>query len=130
MNVIFEQLAGQPGGVTVMDSSILVESEEPNQPPTRKQVRVEVLSVDLKKEEMQIRLIVRSSPDTNPLVTVFTVGQFDFPMIDYLRLRDGLRCAIVLNVFDLDYADFTFVYFHGARSMKETEVLYDLRKPE
>jgi hypothetical protein len=128
--VIFEELATQPGGLTVMDSPFMVESEEPNQPPTQKQVRIEVLRADLKKEELLIRLIVRGSPDTDELDSVFTVDQFDFPMVDYLRLRDGLRCAIVLNSFDPEFADFTFVYFHGARGIKETEVLYDLRKPE
>ena len=132
--IAFESLKDQPGGVTVLEDFIQVKSNDPDQPPKQKQVRVEVLSFDTEKQELRVRLIVRSSPDTDEADAVFTVGYFDFPMLDNIRLPEGLRCAIVLNAFDAEYADFTFVYFPGSRaSLKEKpyydEILFNLRKP-
>ena len=81
-----------------------------------------------------MRLIVKSAPDTDDADAVFTVGFFDFPMLDNIRLPEGSRCAIVLNAFDPEYADFTFVYFPGERaSLTEKpyydEILLNLRRP-
>jgi len=133
-NIIFEALKDQPGGVTVMDNFITVKSALADEPPTQKQVRIEVLGKDAEKQELRVRLIVRSSPDTYDADAVFTVGFFDFPMLDNIRLPEGYRCAIVLNAFDQEYADFTFVYFPGSRaSLKEKpyydEILLNLRRP-
>jgi hypothetical protein len=133
-NIIFEALKDQPSGVTVMDNFITVKSALPDEPPTQKQVRIEVLGANPEKQELRVRLIVRSSPDTYDADAVFTVGFFDFPMLDNIRLPEGYRCAIVLNAFDQEYADFTFVYFPGSRaSLKEKpyydEILLNLRRP-
>lgn len=132
-NIIFEQLKDQPGGVTVMDNFITVKSDQ-DQSFVQKQVRIEVLSVNKEKQELNVRLIVRSSPDTYEADAVFTVGFFDFPMLDNIRLPGGSRCAIVLNTFDPEFADFTFVYFPGTRaSLKEKpyydEILLNLKRP-
>lgn len=132
-NIIFEQLKDQPGGVTVMDNEISVKSEH-DQSLMKKQVRIEVLSFNTEKQELSVRLIVRSSPDTYEADAVFTVGFFDFPMLDNIRLPGGSRCAVVLNTFDPDFADFTFVYFPGTRaSLKEKpyydEILLNLKRP-
>lgn len=132
-NIIFEQLKDQPGGVTVMDNLIAVKSDH-DQSLVQKQVRIEVLNVNTEKQELNVRLIVRSSPDTYEADAVFTVGFFDFPMLDNIRLPGGSRCAIVLNTFDPEFADFTFVYFPGTRaSLKEKpyydEILLNLKRP-
>lgn len=132
-NIIFEQLKDQPGGVTVMDNFITVKSDQ-DQSLVQKQVRIEVLSVNTEKQELNVRLIVRSSPDTYEADAVFTVGFFDFPMLDNIRLPGGSRCAVVLNTFDPEFADFTFVYFPGTRaSLKEKpyydEILLNLKRP-
>jgi len=132
-NIIFEQLTDQPGGVTVMDNFITVKSDQ-DRSLVQKQVRIEVLSVNKEKQELNVRLIVRSSPDTYEADAVFTVGFFDFPMLDNIRLPGGSRCAVVLNTFDPEFADFTFVYFPGTRaSLKEKpyydEILLNLKRP-
>jgi hypothetical protein len=132
-NIIFEQLKDKPGGVTVMDDMITVKSDQ-DQSLVQKQVRIEVLSVNTEKQELNVRLIVRSSPDTYEADAVFTVGFFDFPMLDNIRLPGGSRCAVVLNTFDPEFADFTFVYFPGTRaSLKEKpyydEILLNLKRP-
>jgi hypothetical protein len=132
-NIIFEQLKDQPGGVTVMDNLITVKSDQDHS-LVQKQVRIEVLNVNPEKQELSVRLIVRSSPDTYDADAVFTVGFFDFPMLDNIRLPGGSRCAVVLNTFDPEFADFTFVYFPGTRaSLKEKpyydEILLNLKRP-
>lgn len=130
-NIIFEQLKDQPGGVTVMDNEISVKSEhismksDHDQSLMKKQVRIEVLSVNREKQELSVRLIVRSSPDTYEADAVFTVGFFDFPMLDNIRLPGGSRCAVVLNTFDPEFADFTFVYFPGTRASLKEKPYYD-----
>ena len=132
-NIIFEQLKDKPGGLTVMDNMITVKSDQ-DQSLVQKQVRIEVLSVNPEKQELNVRLIVRSSPETYEADAVFTVGFFDFPMLDNIRLPGGSRCAVVLNTFDPEFADFTFVYFPGTRaSLKEKpyydEILLNLKRP-
>jgi hypothetical protein len=133
VNIAFEDLKDKPGGVTVLDDFIIVKSPI-NQLPKRKQVRIEVLGVNPEKQEIRLRLIVKSGPDNDDADAMFTVGFFDFPMLDNIRLPEGSRCAVVLNAFDPEYADFTFVYFPGERaSLKEKpyydEILDKLRKP-
>ena len=124
-NIIFSDLKDHPGGVTAMDKFITVKSAQPNQPPSEKQVRIEVLDIDTEKQELRVRLIVRSPSNTDEADAVFTVGFFDFPMLDNIRLPEGSRCAIVLNAFDVDYADFTFVYFPGSRASLKEKPYYD-----
>jgi hypothetical protein len=137
-SVALADLDARPGGVTVMDDVIEVKSGDADRTPTPKQVRIEVLSANLGRKELRVRLIVKTllgngKPDTDEADAVFTVGFFDFPMLDNIRLPQGLRCAIVLNNFEAESADFTFVYFPGSRaSLKEKpyydEILYNLRK--
>jgi hypothetical protein len=109
--------------------------DHPRDPYTPKQVRVEVLSVDPVKQELEVRLIVRTPPDTDA-EQLFTLGFFDFPMLDNIRLSQGLRCAIVLQGFDVQQgmADLTLVIFPGSRAgLKEKpyydEILSSLRRP-
>jgi hypothetical protein len=134
-SVAFTDLDSHPGGVTVMDDTILVSPSEAGGPPTEKRVRIEVLSVDRERKELRVRLFVKSLPDTDEADAVFWVGFFDFPMLDNVRLPQGHRCAIVLNDFEDESADFTFVYFPGSRaSLKEKpyydEIIHNLRKPQ
>jgi hypothetical protein len=109
--------------------------DHPGDPYPPKQVRVEVLSKDLAKQELEVRLIVRTPPDVDA-DQVFTVGFFDFPMLDNVRLPQGLRCAVVLQEFDVQQgmADLTLVIFPGSRAgLKEKpyydEILSSLRRP-
>lgn len=145
----FSELEKSPGGMTVLDKVILLKSNEPGQPPLRKQVRLEVLSVDPVKEELRVRLLVLSlpgnsppsSPDatpSSPEATLaaapesensdadFTVGFFDFPMLDNVRIPGGYRCALVLNEFEPEEsAHLTLVYFPGDRSSLKEKPYYD-----
>ena len=135
--VAFDQLSEKPGGVTVVDEFIPVKSgDQPNYTVTQKQVRIEVLGINREKQELRVRLIVKTPPKIDDEAdAVFSVGFFDFPMLDNVRLPEGHRCAIVLNHFEDDNADFTFVYFPGERaSLKEKpyydEIIYKLKNPQ
>lgn len=131
--IAFAELDSQPGGVTVMDDVIDVKLSDADAAPVKKQVRLEVLSVNRERKELRVRLIVKTVSDNDEMDAAFTVGFFDFPMLDNVRLPQGHRCAIVLNDFEDESADFTFVYFPGSRaSLKEKpyydEILYNLRR--
>ena len=123
--IAFADLDTKPAGVTVTDDLISVKSTQPGGETTQKQLRIEVLSRDLEKQELRVRLIVRTPPDTDDVDATFNVGFFDFPMLDNVRLPQGLRCAIVLNEFAKDNADFTFVYFPGSRASLKEKPYYD-----
>jgi hypothetical protein len=83
-----------------------------------------LLEANAAKKEMKFRLEIRTgadstgSPETS--TTEFSVGVFDFPMIDNTRLSQDQRCAVVLNAFEGDMADITLAYFPGSyASLKE-----------
>jgi hypothetical protein len=134
-DIVFEELKGRPGGLTVMDERFSVKLTNPQGrviATVEKQVKIEVLSARPEKQELEVRLTVRNSENKDEADSVFTVGFFDFPMLDNIRLPEGYRCAVVLNDFDEEYAAFTFIYFPGSRaSLKEKpyydEILYNLR---
>jgi len=125
--IIFNDLKENKQGVTAMDDVISVKSydQSGHAITEKKQVRIEVLGVNPEKQELRVRLIVKTPPDTDEADTVFSVGFFDFPMLDNVRLPEGHRCAIVLNDFEEDSADFTFVYFPGSRASLKEKPYYD-----
>ena len=57
----------------------------------------------------------------------FSVGFFDFPMIDNTRLSHDQRCAIVLKEFDSSTVDIALVYFPGSyASLKDKPYYQDV----
>jgi len=86
-------------------------------------ITIDVLGVDRKNNELELGLNIES-PDPElgrqTKTAEFSVGYFDFPMIDNTRLIKDQRCAIVLNNFSDQSADLTLVLFPGAyASLKE-----------
>jgi len=66
--------------------------------------RIVVLAIDKTKQEIKVRLevITESKLDEEEdtyIACEFTVGFFDFPMIDNTRLSHDQRCAVVLTDF-------------------------------
>jgi hypothetical protein len=100
-------------------------------PPKR--FRVEVLDWDLASEEVKVRLKVLDPQSADvEFDEVFSVGWFDFPLIDNTRLTGGGRCAVVLLKFtslkedDSDgHVKLSLVYFHGSRASLKTKPYYD-----
>jgi hypothetical protein len=136
--ITFSELKANPGGIKVIDYPISVKVEDGTQHTVaRKQVSVEVLRTDPDKQELQVRLVVRTPPNNAEAEAdvLFWVGFFDFPMLDNVRLPHGYRCSIALREFEKDgSAEITFVHFPSSRaSLKEKpfydEILYNLRNP-
>lgn len=130
-NIAFSDLATKPQGAKVIDDeSILVKFNElPDSPVVEKRITVEVLQIDTEKQEVGVRLIVKTAAGVYETDEFFTVGFFDFPMLDNVRLPNGHRCAIVLNEFDGDAengsAALSFVYFPGSRASLKEKTYYD-----
>jgi hypothetical protein len=84
---------------------------------------IDVLGVDRKNREIQLELAIETPDSTlgrQTKTASFSVGFFDFPMIDNTRLEKGQRCAVVLNGFSDESADLTLVLFPGTyASLKE-----------
>lgn len=130
-NIAFSDFAKQPYGVKVINNiSMPVKfSELPGSPVVDKHITVEALSFDTERQEVRVRLIVKTDSGGDEADQLFTVGFFDFPMLDNIRLPNGHRCAIVLNEFDADpengSASLTFVYFPGSRASLKEKTYYD-----
>jgi hypothetical protein len=97
---------------------------------------IDILSVDKENKEVTVTLSI-DQPDPKlgrqTKTATFSVGYYDFPMIDNTRMNGGNRCAIVLNNFSDYSADITVVLFPGAyASLKEkpyySEVIESVRQ--
>ena len=93
---------------------------------------------DPNAHELEIWLKVITLPGEETKDVTFTVGFYDFPMIDNTRLSGDQRCALVLNNYIGDNNDpaaqLTVVYFPGSRaSLREKtfseDILRNLENP-
>lgn len=93
----------------------------------RRAFQVDVVGRDDAEMELILRLMVWSGEDELELDVTFSVGFFDFPMIDNTRLAGGLRCAIVLSQYSAEAgsAQVTLVYFPGSRASLKQKPYYD-----
>jgi hypothetical protein len=83
---------------------------------------IQVFELDLDLGEMEVEVSVTG--DGEPYVNDFSVGPFDFPMIDNSRLSNDQRFAVVLNEFDNETATITLVYFPGSHSSLKEKPFY------
>jgi hypothetical protein len=108
-----------------------------NNKPITRNVAITVLGADLKRKELQVRVEIRTplgaqvgdhpkdatsseSPEAK-FITItrqFSVGPFDFPFIDNIRLSDDQRLALVLQEFSSEEkkATVTLVLFPGSHA--------------
>lgn len=77
------------------------ESTAPNR--TGMQLRLQVLAMDLRRREVEVRLLVQPQSDGQIIVDrhVYVIP-YDFPMLDNTRLPNGERCSVVLTDFFVD----------------------------
>lgn len=61
--------------------------------------RVEVTDVDLQQREVEVRLLVYFP--AQQLERTFSVGLYDFPMLDNTQLPYGLRASVVITEFSI-----------------------------
>jgi len=92
------------------------------------EVGLRVLKVDMNLQQLTVRMKVTSAdgkdvvPDSR---ASFTVGFYDFPVIDNTRLPSGLRCAVTLSNFSPVAADLTTVCFPGEFASLKDRPYYD-----
>jgi hypothetical protein len=90
--------------------------------------RLSAVGVDPARQELKLRLEV-ITPDTTadrkPEQATFTVGFFDFPMVDNTRLSRDQRCAVVLQQFDSSNAHIRLLYFPGSRASLRERPYYE-----
>lgn len=99
--------------------------------------RIVAQSADRSSHEIEVRLEITTLPAMETDNATFTVGFYDFPMIDNTRLSSDQRCAIVLQSFgegEDSTAQVTLVYFPGSRaSLREKtfseDVIRNLENP-
>jgi hypothetical protein len=109
-------LTGDPAGTSLEPATLNLDS-------LRTTFAIDVLGIDRVNREIQLGLNIET-PDPEQgrqtKVVTFSVGYFDFPMIDNTRLAGGQRCAVVLNNISDQSADVTLVLFPGEyASLKE-----------
>jgi hypothetical protein len=109
-------LTGDPEGTSLEPAVLTLEGVQTT-------FNIDVLGVDRKNREIQFGLAIETPDSTlgrQTKTASFSVGYFDFPMIDNTRLERGQRCALVLNSFSDESADVTLVLFPGTyASLKE-----------
>jgi len=92
------------------------------------EVGLRVLALDWSQQQLQVRLEVKSpegKPELPDTRATFTVGYFDFPVIDNTRLANGVRCAVTLTNLSRDAADLTTVCFPGEYASLKDRPYYD-----
>lgn len=91
---------------------------------------IAVRNADPKTHELDVLLKIMTPPGGAIKDVSFTVGPFDFPMIDNTRLSADQRCAVVLQSFregETPSASLTMVYFPGSRaSLREKTFSEDI----
>jgi hypothetical protein len=98
---------------------------------------IAVREADLKTHQLEVLLKIMTLPGGEIKDVSFTVGPFDFPMIDNTRLSADQRFAIVLQSVlegETPIASLTLVYFPGSRaSLREKtfseDILRNLENP-
>ncbi len=122
-HVSLESLRDSPGGLPLEDGSLSLGG-------ITRTFRIVVLQADPKARELRLRLGIISKSARGEFTDQdieFSVGFFDFPMIDSTRLSDDQRFAITLNNFGESSAEISGTYFPGAyASLKEKPYLDEL----
>jgi hypothetical protein len=121
-SVDFEELAAAGAAGIALDPETIGVGN------TATEASVRVLKVDKEQQQLTVRLEVRSAaggqelPDSR---ASFSVGFFDFPIIDNTRLANGMRCAVTLANFSPAAADLTTVCFPGEYASLRDRPYYD-----
>lgn len=91
--------------------------------------QVTALGVDAERRQIPVELeVVRLDSRGQPHERTrakFTVGFFDFPMIDNTRLSDDQRCSVVLDLFEGHHARLRLLYFPGSHASLRERPYYE-----
>lgn len=120
--VDFDELAAAGAAGIALDPETVVVHKQPAE------VALRVLKVDKDQRQLTVRLLVKSPEGESQVADAranFTVGYFDFPVIDNTRLANGMRCAVTLANFSAQAADLTTVCFPGEFASLKDRPYYD-----
>jgi hypothetical protein len=123
-NIDFENFKQNPGGFPIEPATMTLEG-------ISRQFSLFVLSIDRKNHQINVRLEIQSPNDGSKEIETsaveFSVGYFDFPMIDNIRLTHDQRVAVVLNTIEDSAADITLACFPGSyASLKDKASLEEI----
>jgi hypothetical protein len=117
--VDFEKLRTSPGGLELDPEKLVLSNID-------REFMLSVLRYDPEQRELTMELGVRTPRESsNVQRRIFTVGFYDFPMIDNTRLSGDQRAGLVLNQINEGGADLTLVYFPGSYASLKEKVSYD-----
>jgi hypothetical protein len=117
--VDFEKLRTSPGGLELDPEKLVLSNID-------REFMLSVLRYDPEQRELTMELGVRTPRESsNVQRRTFTVGFYDFPMIDNTRLSGDQRAGVVLNQINEGGADLTLVYFPGSYASLKEKVSYD-----
>jgi len=121
--VLFEEFEQHPEGIQLLQETLSFAAAD--KPRTRR-FTLWALGVTPDRREMKVRLEVWPTDAERAEADVaFTVGFFDFPMINNTRLPHGDRVAVVLENLAVDSAKLAVVYFPGSRASLKDKPFYD-----
>lgn len=136
----FHALNENPAGIRVLEQTLGLNvrgAGGSDADAREREFRVDALYADPKRKQIRVKLEIKtpqrnqggSNVEAESVDRIFTVGYFDFPMIDNIRLSNGQRCAIVLKTFqgslDEGTAQITLVFFPGSRASLKEKPFYD-----
>jgi len=122
--VDFDDVAKSPGGLTLDPARLTLSG-------ITREFAIVVKKVDAPKEEIQVRLQVRTPREGSKEIETddaeFWTDFFDFPMIDHTRLSRDQRCAVVIKNFGKTSARIALVFFPGSyASLKEKPYIQEM----
>lgn len=121
-SVDLEELAkAGAAGIALDPETVAVDDEQ-------FEVGLRVLKVDEQQQQLSVRMKIISADGKTELPDSranFTVGFYDFPVIDHTRLPSGVRCAVTLSNFSSVAADLTTVCFPGEYASLKDRPYYD-----
>lgn len=121
-SVDFEELAAAGAAGIALDPETITVRK------ISSEINLRVLKVDAEMQQISVRLEVKAPADHPELTDSranFTVGFFDFPIIDNTRLPNGMRCAVTLANFSSVGADLTTICFPGEYASLKDRPYYD-----
>jgi hypothetical protein len=93
---------------------------------TEREFSLAVTNYEPTTREINMEMGVRTPRESsNMQLRKFSVGEFDFPMIDNTRLSRDQRAAVVVTNSNESSAEITLVYFPGSYASMKEKVSYD-----
>ncbi|MBI5408814.1 MAG: hypothetical protein HZA14_05555 [Nitrospirae bacterium] len=114
----------------IMDHAkeVMLDAGKLNVNGIEREYKIHVYKADAKTRQIRLDVTIVTHPNTEKQETMttkpFTVGYFDFPMIDNTRLSDDQRFAVIMNDFN-GQAQITLICFPGSYASLKDKPFYE-----